>query len=109
MHRQASIPHESPADRMGKKHEVRLAWWRKQLAAPQVSVPTLGWEAGVRVGRQMGGSEDGGGEIPGRESVCACVCRHVCVAGVCLPVHTGEYNCVSTKSHCMCANTYVCV
>lgn len=46
MHRQASIPHESPAGGRGKKHEVRLAWWRKRLAAPQVSVPTLGWEGG---------------------------------------------------------------
>lgn len=85
MHRQASIPHESPAGGRGKKHEVRLAWWRKRLAAPQVSVPTLGWEGGVRVGRQMGGSGGGGGEHswPGaRARVCVgtyvlrvCVCQ----------------------------------
>lgn len=46
MHRQASIPHESPADRMGKKHEGGPGPERKQLAAPQVSVPTLGWKGG---------------------------------------------------------------
>lgn len=53
MHRQASIPHESPVDKMGREREGGLVWSRKQLAAPQVSVPTSGWEGGE------GGAPDG--------------------------------------------------
>lgn len=46
MHRHANIPHESPVDRMGKKHEGGPGPSGKLLAATQVSVPTLdrGWD-----------------------------------------------------------------
>ena len=37
VHRQASIPHESPVGRTGRS--VRASGPRRQLAAPQVSLP----------------------------------------------------------------------
>lgn len=59
-----------------------------------------GGEGGTPDGRQWGWRR---GAFLAR-SACARVRGHVCAAGVCLPVDAGEHDCVSTKSHCMCAN-----
>lgn len=76
---------------MGRQRESWLGRLGRQLAAPQVSVPTLGWEAaGGRVGRQMHAVGVEEGSVPGpRKCVCtedvsedkdlACVCGCTCV------------------------------
>ena len=46
-------PPRVPCGRDGERHEGGPARSRKQLAAPQVSVPTIGWEGGE------GGPPDG--------------------------------------------------
>lgn len=91
---------------MGKKHEGGPGPERKQLAAPQVSVPTLGWEGGE------GGTPDGRqgvwrrGAFLVQESVCVCVGMYV--AGVCLPVAIGAYICVSAIKVTVYVLTCVC-
>lgn len=99
VHRQASSPHESPADRMGKEREGELAGCRKQPAASQVSGPTLGWEWGE------GGGPDGrqGGGGGARECVCteACPRTRTWPASVYPQILGTDGVCVSGASPCV--------
>lgn len=116
-HRQASIPHESPAGRRGKKHEGGP---RPRGGCPAGSpsgvCPHLGPGAGlVRVGRQMGGRGDGGGERSWPGCVCVCMEASMCLRTrtwplcVYLPVYIGKHICVSAKKEPVYVCRCVCV
>lgn len=54
VHRQAIIPHESPVDRMGKKHEGGSGLLEEAAGSPSGVCPHLGMG-----GRGEGGTPDG--------------------------------------------------
>lgn len=77
VHRQASIPHESPVDRTGKKHEggPRPSGGGSWQPLRCLSPPWAGGGRGGWAARwEAGGMEEG--SVPGRG---VCVWRHVCV------------------------------
>lgn len=102
MHRQAIIPHESPADRTGEKHEGGSGLLEEAAGSPSGVCPHLGVGGGARVGRQMGGRGDGGEEHSWPEKVRVCGGMYVIHV---MPADTGECTRGSANTCCMCANT----